>query len=126
MAGKPMQVRKAVPPSVSKALYVMSTVGKLEKATHEQRATAIHALLELGTKKEPETGIDKASTYGAIAIIACIDGAPPQKVIEYATNAIADGDDALALRARMHLKEGNRGKALETLRGSWPMMKDTP
>jgi hypothetical protein len=43
------------------------------------------------------------------------NGAEPQTIIEYASNAIGDGDDALALRARMYLKAGDRDKALDDL-----------
>jgi tetratricopeptide (TPR) repeat protein len=54
-------------------------------------------------------------TYGVIAIVACLDGADPQTVIGYAGNAIDDSDDALALRARMYLRAGDRNKALDDL-----------
>lgn len=54
--------------------------------------------------------------YSAIATLACVDGVDAQTVIEYANNAIGEGDgDALALRARMYLKNGNFSKALDDL-----------
>jgi tetratricopeptide (TPR) repeat protein len=60
--------------------------------------------------------LSRTTLYGAIATLACIDGANPQTVIGYANNAISDdGDDALALRARMHLKATKFGNALDDL-----------
>lgn len=111
MAGKPMQVRKAVSPNMVKLGNVMNAVGSPEKATHQQRATAIRDLLEIANS----AGVDKAMTYGVIAIVACLDGADPQTVIRYADNAIDDSDDALALRARMYLRAGDRNNALGDL-----------
>jgi tetratricopeptide (TPR) repeat protein len=116
MASKPMQVRKAVSPRVVKLGNVMNAVGSPEKATHQQRATAIRELLEFANSAEKDDGIDKVITYSAIAGMACLDGADPQTVIGYAKNAIGDnGDDALALRARMYLQAGDRNKALDDL-----------
>jgi len=115
MADKPMHVRKAAPPNVLKLGRAMTAVGAPDKATHEQRTTAIRELLEIANSKERDDGVDRVITYGAVAAIACIDGAEPRTIIGYATNAIGDGDDALALRARMYLKAGNRGKALDDL-----------
>jgi len=112
MAGKPLQVRKAVPPSVIKLGNVLSAVGSPEKATHQQRATAIRELLEIVRSADQNNGIDKVITYSAIAAMACLDGADPQTIIGYASNAIGDDDDALALRARMYLRAGDRNKAL--------------
>jgi len=107
MAGKPMQVRKAVSPSWLKLEKVMSAAGA-EKATHEQRAIAIRELLEIANSRELE--VDRVFTYGALAEMACVDGADPQTVIGYANNSIGGGDDdhVLALRARMYLKEYER------------------
>jgi tetratricopeptide (TPR) repeat protein len=53
--------------------------------------------------------------YGAIAAMACIDGAEPQAIIGYASKAIDHAGDARALRARMHLKAGDRDRALADL-----------
>jgi hypothetical protein len=63
-AAKPMQVRKAVFPSVLKLGRVMSAVGAPEKATHEQRATAIRELLKIANNKERDDGVDRVVTYG--------------------------------------------------------------
>ena len=115
MADKPMQVRRAVPRTVLRIADVISAVGSPDMATHEQRANAIHELLELTKDSEPDDGTDRVITYGAIATIACIDSVDPQTVIEYASNAIGDDDGALALRARMYLKKGDSGKALDDL-----------
>jgi tetratricopeptide (TPR) repeat protein len=116
MASKPKQVRKAVSPSVVKLGNVMNAAGSPEKATHQQRATAIRELLEIANSTEKDDGVDKVITYGAIAVMACLDGADPQTVTGYAGNAIGDdGDDALALRARMYLQAGDRNKALDDL-----------
>jgi tetratricopeptide (TPR) repeat protein len=114
MAGKPMQVRKVASPSMVKLGNAMNAVGSPEKATHEQRATAIRELLEIANGAEQSDGVDKVMIYGAIAAMACLDGADPQTIIEYDTNATDDGD-ALALRARMYLREGDRNKALNAL-----------
>lgn len=114
MAGKPMQVRKAVSPSVVKLGNAMSALGSPEKATQQQRATAIRALLEIANSTEQGDGVDKVITYGAIAGIACLNGADPQTIIGYASQAVDDGD-ALALRARMYLQAGDRNKALGDL-----------
>jgi hypothetical protein len=111
MSSKPMQVRKVVSPSVVKLGNAMSALGSPEKATHQQRATAIRTLLEIANTTEQDDGVDKVITYGAIAGIACLDGADPQTIIGYASHAIDDGD-ALALRARMYLRAGDRSKAL--------------
>lgn len=115
MAGKPMQARKAVSPNMVKIGSVMNTVGSPEKATHQQRATAIRELLEIATSAEQDDGVDKSMTHGVIAIVACLDGADPQTVIGYAGNAIDGSDDALALRARMYLRAGDRNRALDDL-----------
>ncbi len=116
MFGKPMQVRKAVSPNILKLGNAVADVDSPEKATHEQRTTAIRRLLEIANSKERDDGVDRVITYGAIAIMACIDGAEPQTVIGYANKAIGDeGDDALALRARMYLKAGKLGNALDDL-----------
>lgn len=124
MADKPMHVRRAVSPNAVKLQGVVSTLGSPDKATHDQRATAIHELLDLATDKEHDAGIDRTTIYGAIATIACIDGANPQTVIEYASSAIGDTDDTddtedvddmVALRALMYAKEGSRAKALHDL-----------
>ncbi len=99
MANKPMHVRKAVSPSVMKLGNAVNAVGSPEKATHQQRATAIRVLLEIANSTERDDGVDKGMTYGAIAVIACLYGAEPQTIIGYASKAIGDGDDAIALRA---------------------------
>lgn len=121
MADKPMQVRRAASPNAVKLQSVVSALGSPDKATHDQRATAIHELLDLATSNEHDAGMDQTAIYGAIAAIACIDGANPQTVIEYASSAIGgagdadDVDDMVALRALMYAKEGNRAKALHDL-----------
>lgn len=115
MVGKPMQVRKAVSPGVVKLGNIMNAVGSFEKATHRERATAIRELLEIANSTDQDDGVGKSMTYGVIAIVACLDGADPQTVIGYASNAIDDSDDALALRARMYLQAGDRNKALDDL-----------
>src|ERR1700722_11560537 len=115
MADKPMHVRKAAPPNLLKLGRAINAVGAPDKATHEQRATAIRELLEIANSKERDDGVDRIITYGAVAAIACIDGAEPRTIIGYATNAIGDGDDALALRARMYLQAADRAKALDDL-----------
>jgi hypothetical protein len=87
MARKPMQVRKPAPSAVIKVLDVMSTLGSPEKATHGQRAAAINAMLELAKNKDLDS-IGETTLYGALATLACLDGADSQSVIGYASNAI--------------------------------------
>jgi tetratricopeptide (TPR) repeat protein len=115
MASKPMQVRKTASSSMVKLGDVMNAVRSPEKAAHQQRATAIRELLEIANSTEQDNGIDKAMIYGAVAVMACLDGADPQTIIGYASNAIDDSDDALALRARIYLQAGDRKKALDDL-----------
>lgn len=115
MAGKPMQVRKPVSPAVLKAIEVLRTLRSPEKMTHEQRADAIRELLGVADSNLKAEGLGRALTYAAIATMACIDGAEPETVIGYATRAIDDSDDALALRARMYLRAGDKSKALDDL-----------
>jgi hypothetical protein len=71
MASKPMQVRKAVSPNMVNLGKIMNAVGSPEKATHQQRATAIRELLEIANGTERDDGVDKSMTYGVIAIVAC-------------------------------------------------------
>lgn len=122
MAGKPMQVRKPASPGALRGAKVFSTLGDPEKATHEQRVTAIRELLEIANSKERDDGIDRGIAYAAIATMACIDGSEPQTIIGYASNSIDDHDDtnssrydSIALRARMYLTAGDRDKALNDL-----------
>lgn len=116
MAKKPMQARKPAPSAVIRVMNVMSALGSPEKATHSQRAAAINDMLELAKNKELDDSIGRTTLYSALAMLACIDGAHAQTVIGYATNAIGEeGGDALALRARMYLKEGKFGNALDDL-----------
>ena len=116
MAKKPMQGRKPASSAMLKAMNVLSALGSPEKATHSQRAAAISDILELKKNKEVDDTLGRATLYGAIAMLACIDGADSQTVIGYANNAIGnEGDDALALRARMYLKAGKLGNALDDL-----------
>jgi tetratricopeptide (TPR) repeat protein len=122
MAELPMQVRKAVPDNVLKIGKAISSLGNPEKATHDQRVTAIHDLLELSNGLEQDSGFSKAVLYGAIAVTACLDGSDPAVITQYATDAAGYSDDksdnsgdALALRARMYLRAGNREKALNDL-----------
>lgn len=114
MARRPMQARKAVSLSMVKLGNAMNAVGSPEKATHQQRQTAIRGFLEIANSAQQDDGIDKGITYGAIAAMACLDGADPQAIIGYVGNAIGN-DDALALRARMYLRSGDRNKALDDL-----------
>jgi len=143
MADKPMQVRRDLSPGMVKNMEklgnAINSVSSPEKATHKQRAAAVKELLAITTSKDLDE-IGSPMVYGAIALIACFDGAEPQKVIGYTNNALADGDDALALRARMYLKIGDRVKALDDLEkivvdderlslaggGVDPRMKSTP
>ena len=113
MARKPLQIRKVVSPSVVKLGNVMNAIGSPDKATHQQRETAIRGLLEIAQSTEQDDG--KVVIYSAIAALACLDGADPQTIIGYASNAIGNGDDARALRARMYLRAGDRNMALEDL-----------
>jgi tetratricopeptide (TPR) repeat protein len=115
MADKPMQVRRAVSPKIVQVGYVISAIGSPDKATHDQRVTAVRELLKLANTKQMAG--NTRVTYGAVASIACIDGDDPQAVIRYTNMAIGgdDDDDMLALRARMYLKEGEHGKALDDL-----------
>jgi tetratricopeptide (TPR) repeat protein len=115
MAGKPMQVRKAVSPDVLKLGTVITALGSPDKASHQQRVLAIRQLQEIADSNGDD-GIDRRMIYGVIAITACLDGADPQTIIGYANSAIGDDDDdALALRARMYLQAGDQGKALDDL-----------
>jgi tetratricopeptide (TPR) repeat protein len=116
MAKKPMQARKPAPSAMIKAMNVMTALGSPDKATHNQRAAAINDMLELTKDKELDDTLGRTTLYGALAMVACIDGADPQTVIEYANNAVGGaGDDALALRARMYLKADKLGNALDDL-----------
>jgi tetratricopeptide (TPR) repeat protein len=116
MANKPMQARQPASSAMVEAMNVMSALGSPEKATHNQRTAAINDMLELTKNKELDDSVGRTTLYGALAMVACIDGADPQTVIGYANNAIGDeGDDALALRARMYLKAGKHGNALDDL-----------
>lgn len=122
MTGKPMQIRKAASPGILKMVRVIDAIGSPEKATHEQRATAIRDLLEIADSKEIDDGVGRVVTYGAVAAMACLDGAEPRTVIGYANNAVGeradatgDRDDLVALRARMYMKAGDRDKALGDL-----------
>lgn len=116
MAKKPMQARRPSSSAMIKAMNVMNALGSPEKVTHSQRAIAINDMLELTKNKELDDNFGRKPLYGALAMVACIDGADPQTVIGYANNAIGDeGDKALALRARMYLKSGKPGNALDDL-----------
>ena len=115
MAGKPMQVRKVLSPNAMKLGDEMSALGSPEKATHEQRAAAIKELLAIADSKDRDEEVDRPIVYGAVAAMACIDGVEPLTIIGYASNTLGDGDDTLALRARMYLKTGDRVKALDDL-----------
>lgn len=119
MAKKPMQVRKLASPAALNAATVIGALGSPEKTTHDQRAAAINDMLELTKNKELDDSSARTALYGAIAMLACIDGADPQTVIGYTNNATGDagdaGDDALALRAKMHFKLNELDKALDDL-----------
>ena len=115
MASKPMQVRKAVSPNLQRILSITSAIPAPEKATHEQRVKYIRELLEVLSKNEQDDGVDIGITYSAVAMMACLDGAPPQEIIGYSNKAVGFDGDAIALRARMYLKVGDREKALGDL-----------
>ena len=115
MLDKPMQVRKPVSPVALKVDTVLSSAGSPEKATHEQRGKAIQDLLEIANSKEQDDDVDRAVIYGVIAMTACIDGVEPKTIIGYATDAMDDADNALALRARMYQRAGERDNALDDL-----------
>jgi len=115
MADKPMEVRRPAPSGALKMSHLMSTLGSPEKATHEQRATAIRELIEVANSSGQDDRIDRAMMYGAIATLACIDGMELKTIIGYATEAIGESDDGLALRARLYLQMGDRVHALEDL-----------
>lgn len=116
MTKKPMQARRPASSAAVKAANIMSVLGSPEKALHSQRSVAINDMLELTKNQELGDSSGRATLYGAIAMLACIDGADPQTVIGYANNAASDeDDDALALRARMYLKAAEFGKVLDDL-----------
>src|SRR5260370_13180691 len=115
MSGKTMKVRKIASPKLGKLANVMSTNGAPEKATHEQRQAAIRQLLDIAVSSEQGDGLSKTMVYGAIAVMSCLDGEDPNTTIGYATSALGDGDDGLALRARMYLKAGDKAKALDDI-----------
>ncbi|WP_300757755.1 hypothetical protein [Janthinobacterium sp.] len=116
MANKPMQVRKSPSSSAVKAMHIMSALGSPEKASHSQRTAAINGMLELVKNTEMDENGNLKPLYGALAVLACLDGADPQAVIGYANNAIGgETDDVLALRARMYLKAGKVAYALDDL-----------
>ena len=116
MAKKPMQGRQPASSALIKVMDVVSALGSPEKATHSQRTAAIKEMVELAKNKELDNNIGRTILYSALATLACIDGADSQTVIGYANNAIGvEGDDALALRARMYLKAGKLGSALDDL-----------
>ena len=116
MAKKPMQARKPASSAMIRAMDVITALGPPDKATHNQRAAAINDMLELIKDKDLDDALGRTTLYGALAMMACIDGADPQTVIGYANNAVgSEGDDALALRARMYLKAGELGNALDDL-----------
>jgi len=108
MAGKPMQVRKAVSPRVVKLGNVMNAVDSPRRRPHHSAQTALRELLEIALYSNGrDDAVERVMTYGLIAVMACIDGADPQTVIGYANNAIGDDDDnVLALRARMYFAGG--------------------
>jgi tetratricopeptide (TPR) repeat protein len=116
MAEKLMRVRKPASSAGLKVMDVMSALGSPEKATHRQRATAINNMLELAKSKDLDDLISRTTLYSYLATLACIDGADAQTVIEYASNAIGEeSGDALALRARMYLRDRKVGRALDDL-----------
>lgn len=115
MSGKPFQIRKAVPLSVLKVNNVMTALGSPDKASHQQRAAAIRDFLEIAQRTDQVNGIGREMIYGVIAVTACLDGADPRAVIGYATEAMGDNGDALALRARMYLRAGDRNRSLDDL-----------
>ena len=116
IAEKPMRARKATSSAGMKVMDVMSALGSPEKATHRQRAAAINDMLELANSKDLDDRIGRPTLYSFLATLACVDGAHAQTVIGYANKAIGEeGGDALALRARMYLKDGKIGRALDDL-----------
>lgn len=115
MSGKPMQVKKSLSPIMLRFDKAISSLTSIDKATHAQRAATIHELLEILRSDDFSDPEGRRLTYGAIATIACLDGDDPRTVIGYASNAIGEGGDALALRARMYLKANQPGKSLDDL-----------
>jgi tetratricopeptide (TPR) repeat protein len=115
MANKPMRVRRVVPESVVKLGLMMNSIGAPEKATHQQRATAIRELLEFANSSDPKDDNGRSKAMAAAAFLSCLDGADTKLVIEYASEAVKDGNDALALRARMYLRAGDSKNALDDL-----------
>lgn len=114
MADKPIQTRKPAASSIANLGHIMIALGSPEKATHAQLQSAISAMLKIAKVETVGDNDGHTMLYGAVAELACIDGVEPQTVINYATNAMPD-DDALALRARMYLRSGRLGNALDDL-----------
>ncbi len=113
MARKPMQAPKPPSSEILKLGKILDQLGSPEKATHQQRQTAIHDFLEIARAgKLDEAG--RAMIYALIPALACLDGANPQTVIGYASEATGKGSP-LALRARMYLEAGDRDRSLEDL-----------
>jgi tetratricopeptide (TPR) repeat protein len=115
MLGQPMQVRKPASRGAVEVEKAMNALGSPDKATHEQRATANRQLLAIVNNERDIDGVGRTLVYGVIALTACFDGADPQVVAGYASHALSVGADALALRARMYQRAGQRPEALNDL-----------
>ena len=107
MSGKPMQVRKLVSPKLAELANVMANIGAPDKATHEQRQATIRQLLDVAVNTEQGDAVSQTMLYGAIAMISCLDGEDPNTTIAYATSALGDGDDGLALQSA-YVSQGGR------------------
>src|SRR5437868_687069 len=59
--------------------------------------------------------LDRSQIYGTLGILSCLDGATPETAIQYASMAGGHDENAVALRARMYLRMGDRTKALTDL-----------
>ncbi len=121
MAGKPMQVRKAVP-GASKIMDAMNGIRDPDKMTHEQREASVRKLLAFADDGDGQGTIPRGLTFGVVATLACFDGSDPKTVIGYTNSSIddhSDGNsgryDSIALRSRMYLRAGDREKALKDL-----------
>ena len=115
IALRPMLVRKPAPPITTELLSTVSDMASPEKASHEQRAKKIQELLKIVGDTEQTDASTRSMVYGLIATVSCFDGVSPATVIGYANSAIDDANEMLALRAKMYLRLGDKGRALDDL-----------
>ena len=95
MAKKPMQARKPASSAMIKSMNVMSALGSPEKATHNQRATAINDMLEL--------------TKNKVKNIAPLGEIPALTSMYLANNEIADASPLFKLpKASSLYLDGNK------------------